>query len=72
MPDLDTLQAEITVANGSPRKAPETVQMYVGDCTAGIVRPATHENNNVAFTLTKKMLMFYNQNMDFFKPEEYT
>ena len=37
--EQDRIEAEITVYNDSEREALETVQLYVGDCTASIVRP---------------------------------
>ena len=61
----------------------ETVQLYVGDCTASIVRPVKElkgfqqvmlqpKQNKKSFTITKDMLRFYNQNMEFvFEPGEF-
>ena len=82
--EQDRIEAEITVYNDSEREALETVQLYVGDCTASIVRPVKElkgfqqvmlqpkQNKKVSFTITKDMLRFYNQNMEFvFEPGEF-
>lgn len=82
--EQDRIEAEITVYNDSEREALETVQLYVGDCTASIVRPMKElkgfqqvmlqpkQNQKVSFTITKDMLRFYNQNMEFvFEPGEF-
>lgn len=78
------MQAEIAVYNESEREALETVRLYVGDCTTSIVRPVKElkgfqqvllqpkQSQKVSFTITKDMLKFYNQNMEFvFKPNEF-
>ncbi len=82
--EQDRIEAEITVYNDSEREALETVQLYIGDCTASIVRPVKElkgfqqvmlqpkQNKKVSFTITKDMLRFYNQNMEFvFEPGEF-
>lgn len=82
--EQDRIEAEITVYNDSEREALETVQLYVGDCIASIVRPVKElkgfqqvmlqpkQNKKVSFTITKDMLRFYNQNMEFvFEPGEF-
>lgn len=80
----DRIQAEITVYNDSEREALETVQLYVCDCVASIVRPVKElkgfqqvmlqpkQKQKVSFTITKDMLRFYNRNMEFiFEPGEF-
>lgn len=82
--EQDKIKAEIIVYNDSEREALETVQLYVGDCTASIVRPIKElkgfqqvvllpqQKQKVMFIITKDMLRFYNRNMEFvFEPGEF-
>ena len=82
--EQDRIKAEIIVYNDSERESLETVQLYVGDCTASIVRPVKElkgfqqvmlqpkQNQKVSFTITKDMLRFYNRNLEFvFEPGEF-
>ncbi|WP_340025399.1 beta-glucosidase BglX [Paenibacillus sp. FSL K6-1096] len=65
--------ASITVENTSEVAGKETVQLYIRDVTASVVRPckelkgfrqitlAPHEQQTVTFEITRDMLMFYGQ-----------
>lgn len=65
--------ASITVENTSEVTGKETVQLYIRDVTASVVRPckelkgfrqitlAPHERQTVSFEITRDMLMFYGQ-----------
>lgn len=65
--------ASVTVENTSEVTGKETVQLYIRDVTASVVRPckelkgfrqitlAPHEQQTVTFEITRDMLMFYGQ-----------
>ncbi|WP_238652122.1 beta-glucosidase BglX [Paenibacillus piscarius] len=65
--------ASITVENTSEVTGKETVQLYIRDVSASVVRPckelkgfrqitlAPHEQQTVSFEITRDMLMFYGQ-----------
>ncbi|NQX45888.1 beta-glucosidase BglX [Paenibacillus tritici] len=65
--------ASIEVENTSEVTGKETVQLYIRDVTASVVRPckelkgfrqitlAAHEKQTVSFEITREMLMFYGQ-----------
>lgn len=76
--------ASITVENTSEIAGKETVQLYIRDVSASVVRPvkelkgfrqlllAAHEKQQVSFTITRDMLMFYGKdNQLVFEPGEY-
>lgn len=82
--DNDTVKAKITVTNLSSMSVRETVQLYIHDCAASIVRPVKElkcfnqielmpgDQKTVCFTVTKDMLKFYNRNMEYvFEPGEF-
>lgn len=82
--DGDTVQAEITVTNTSSVSTRETVQLYICDCAASVVRPVKElkgfeqtelqpgEKKTIRFTITKDMLKFYNRNLEYvFEPGEF-
>lgn len=66
-----TATASITVENNSEYAGKETVQLYIHDVSASVVRPLKelkgfrqillnpHERKTVAFEITEEMLMFY-------------
>ncbi|MEK5491342.1 beta-glucosidase BglX [Paenibacillus sp. FSL R7-0297] len=76
--------ASIEVENTSEVTGKETVQLYIRDVTASVVRPvkelkgfkqvtlAAHEKQVVTFEITREMLMFYGQNDELvFEPGEF-
>ena len=80
----ETCTASITVRNTSGPAVKETVQLYIRDCYADVVRPvkelkgfkqvdlAPGEAKTVTFTITKDMLMFYNRRLEYvFEPGEF-
>lgn len=80
----DNVSAEITVTNNSSVSTLETVQLYIHDCAASIVRPVKElkgfqqeelkpgEKKTVRFKITKDMLKFYNQKLEYvFEPWEF-
>ena len=80
----DTITASVNVHNTSGPAVKETVQLYIGDCYADVVRPvkelkgfkqitlAPGEKKTVTFTITKDMLMFYNHKLEYvFEPGEF-
>lgn len=80
----DNVSAEITVTNNSSVSTLETVQLYIHDCAASIVRPVKElkgfqqeelkpgEKKTVRFKITKDMLKFYNQKLEYvFEPGEF-
>ena len=66
------IKVSITVYNDSDREGRETVQLYMRDMVASVVRPiqqlidykkvafAPHERKTVEFTVTEEMLRFWN------------
>lgn len=80
----ETIRAQVTVKNTSQRPVTETVQLYVCDLFASVVRPVKElkafeqvelqagESKTVRFELTKEALMFYNNNLEYvFEPGEF-
>ena len=78
------VSAEITVTNNSSVSTLETVQLYIHDCVASVVRPVKElkgfqqeelkpgEKKTVRFKITKDMLKFYNQKLEYvFEPGEF-
>lgn len=76
--------ASIEVENTSEVTGKETVQLYIRDVTASVVRPvkelkgfkqvtlAAHEKQVVTFEITREMLTFYGQNDELvFEPGEF-
>lgn len=75
--DGDKIFAQVTVTNTSEVPALETVQLYVRDLKASVVRPIKElkdfcqlklgagESKTATFEITKKMLMFYNNHMEY-------
>ncbi|XMB28992.1 beta-glucosidase BglX [Paenibacillus sp. BR2-3] len=82
--EADRIHASITVENASERAGKETVQLYIRDVSASVVRPvkelkgfrqlslAAHEKQVVSFEITRDMLMFYgNDDQPIFEPGEF-
>lgn len=80
----DSVFAEITVQNCSNLETLETVQLYIHDCAACVVRPIKElkgfrqiclkagESKTVCFPITKDMLKFYNKDLAYvFEPGEF-
>ncbi|WNS43548.1 beta-glucosidase BglX [Paenibacillus sp. MMS20-IR301] len=80
----DRVLASIDVENTSEVPGKETVQLYIRDVTASVVRPvkelkgfrqltlAPHEKQTVTFEITRDMLMFYGQDDQLiFEPGEF-
>lgn len=80
----DSVFAEITVQNRSNLETLETVQLYIHDCAASVVRPIKElkgfrqiclkagESKTVSFPITKDMLKFYNKDLAYvFEPGEF-
>ncbi|KHL92309.1 glycosyl hydrolase family 3 [Paenibacillus sp. IHB B 3415] len=80
----DRVLASIEVENTSEVTGKETVQLYIRDVTASVVRPvkelkgfkqvtlAAHEKQVVTFEITREMLMFYGQNDELvFEPGDF-
>ncbi|UQZ36261.1 beta-glucosidase BglX [Paenibacillus sp. PK3_47] len=79
----DTI-ASVVVENTSDIAGKETVQLYIRDVSASVVRPvkelkgflqvslAAHEKRQVSFTVTRDMLMFYGRDNQYvFEPGEF-
>lgn len=72
-----TTTASVSVYNAACPAVKETVQLYIGDCYADVVRPVKElkgfeqvdllpgEKKTVEFTITKDMLMFYNHKLEY-------
>lgn len=82
--DGEVVRAEVTVTNQSERPVLETVQLYIRDVYASVVRPVkemkgfeqvelgANESKTVSFEVTKEMLKFYNDKLEFvFEPGEF-
>ncbi|CAH1195324.1 Putative beta-xylosidase [Paenibacillus auburnensis] len=82
--DGDQLTASIEVENTSDIAGKETVQLYIRDVSASVVRPvkelkgfrqlllAPHEKQAVSFEITRDMLMFYGKDDQLiFEPGEF-
>lgn len=80
----DRVLASIKVENTSEVTGKETVQLYIRDVTASVVRPvkelkgfkqvtlAAHEKQVVTFEITREMLMFYGQDDELvFEPGDF-
>ncbi|OMD21616.1 beta-glucosidase [Paenibacillus odorifer] len=80
----DRVVASIEVENTSDIAGKETVQLYIHDVSASVVRPvkelkgfqqitlAPHEKQVVSFEITREMLMFYGKDDQLvFEPGEY-
>lgn len=80
----DLITASIEVENISGIDGKETVQLYIRDVTASVVRPvkelkgfrqlslAAYEKQTVSFEITKDLLMFYGKNDQLiFEPGEF-
>lgn len=80
----DRVLASIEVENTSEVTGKETVQLYIRDVTASVVRPvkelkgfkqvtlAAHEKQVVTFEITREMLMFYGQDDELvFEPGDF-
>lgn len=80
----DDIVASVLVENTSDLAGKETVQLYIRDVSASVVRPvkelkgfrqlslAAHEKGQVSFTITRDMLMFYGKdNQLVFEPGEF-
>ena len=77
------LDVSVTVENASDIPGRETVQLYIRDLAASVVRPvqelkdfvqvdlAPHEKRTVSFTLTKESLSFWNNEAFVFEPGEF-
>lgn len=77
------LKVSVTVENASDIPGRETVQLYIRDMAASVVRPvqelkdfvqidlAPHEKRTVTFTLTKEQLSFWNNTAFVFEPGEF-
>lgn len=78
------IEAEITICNLSDKETLETVQLYIRDIYASVVRPVKElkgfqqillkpqETCTVHFTITKDMLKFYNPQLEYvFEPGEF-
>ncbi len=78
------ITASVTVKNQSEYEGTETVQLYIHDVAASVVRPvrelkgiqqvtlAPWKERTVVFTVTKDMLKFYNESLQFvFEPGEF-
>ena len=73
----DILTAKVNVKNIGNRKATETVQLYLQDVKASVVRPTKMlrgiqkvtlepgESKEIAFEIEEEMLRFYDINMDY-------
>lgn len=73
----DTITASCTVSNTGERAGTETVQMYISDLSASIVRPERqlkgflkvtlkpHESKRVTFEIKEEMLRFWNRKMQY-------
>lgn len=73
----DEITASITVKNTSEAAGKETVQLYIRDVAASVVRPlkelkgfkqielAPGEEKTVSFTITKEMLKFWNYDLEY-------
>lgn len=73
----DILTAKVTVQNSGTRKAVETVQLYLRDVNASVVRPRKMlkgiqkialepgESKEISFEINEEMLKFYDINMEF-------
>lgn len=71
----DSLTVSITVKNSSSIAGKETIQLYIQDCFASVVRPvkelkhfqkvyfAPDEEKKISFTVTLSDLMFWNQDL---------
>ena len=77
------IHVQVTICNHSSRETLETVQLYVRDVYASVVRPVKElkgfqqialnpqESRTINFVVTKDMLKFYNQNLEYvFEPGE--
>lgn len=82
--EKDAVSAEITVKNCSGPETLETVQLYIHDCAASVVRPVKElkgfrqiflkagESQRVRFTVTKEMLKFHDRTLAYvFEPGEF-
>ncbi len=70
-----SITASVKVKNTGKRAGEQVVQMYIKDCFASVIRPIRElkgfekiylepgEEKTVTFTITEKMLRFYNINM---------
>ncbi len=80
----ERIHASITLENASEHAGKETVQLYIRDVSASVVRPvkemkgfrqlslAAHEKQVVSFEITKDMLMFYGKDDQLiFEPGEF-
>ncbi|ULO09043.1 beta-glucosidase BglX [Paenibacillus sp. 19GGS1-52] len=80
----DIIHASITIENTSEHAGKETIQLYIRDVSASVVRPvkelkgfrqlslAAHEKQVVSFEITKDMLMFYGKDDKLiFEPGEF-
>lgn len=80
----EKITASVTVENCSEIPGKETVQLYIRDVAASVVRPLKelkgfkqiwlepHEKKTVSFTITKEMLKFWNNNLEYvFEPGEF-
>ncbi|QQZ61016.1 beta-glucosidase BglX [Paenibacillus sonchi] len=80
----DRITASIEVENTSDIAGKETVQLYIRDVSASVVRPvkelkgfrqlslAAHEKQRVSFEITREMLMFYGKDDQLvFEPGEF-
>lgn len=78
------IHVQVTICNRSSRETLETVQLYVRDVYASVVRPVKElkgfqqialnpqESRTINFVVTKDMLKFYNQNLEYvFEPGEF-
>ena len=73
----ETLQVSVTVKNTGDREATETVQLYLRDLVASVVRPvkelkgfkkvrlAAGEEKRVTFEIGEEMLKFYNAELEY-------
>ena len=73
----DSLLVSITVKNTSAVAGKETIQLYIQDCYASVVRPvkelkqfkqidfAPYEEKELSFTVTFSDLSFWNENLDY-------
>ena len=78
------LTASVSVENCSDREGTETVQLYIRDVSASVVRPvkelkgirqialAPYEEKTVFFSVAREMLQFYNESLQYvFEPGEF-
>lgn len=75
--DNDSLSLSLTVKNTSAIAGKETIQLYIQDCFASVVRPvkelkhfqklyfAPYEEKKISFTITLSDLSFWNQNLEY-------